>query len=163
MGRRRDGPSAGEKLGVELDHTGRVKVNPDLSLPGHPEVLAIGDLALVLRENGLPVPGVAPAAMQMARHAARLIRDELDLGPGRQPRRLSGIEIRARSPPLPLRRVAQLGKIKLEGFPAWLAWLVVHLVFLIGFRNKAVCCSPGPTPISPTSWGPESSPAGLEA
>lgn len=128
-----------KKLGVELDHTGRVKVNPDLSLPGHPEVLAIGDLALVLRENGLPVPGVAPAAMQMARHAARLIRDELDLGPGRQPR--PAFRYRDKGALATIGRsagVAQLGKIKLEGFPAWLAWLVVHLVFLIGFRNKAV-------------------------
>src|SRR3989475_5065634 len=69
-----------KKLGVELDRAGRVKVNPDLSLPGHPEVFAIGDMALVLDEEGKPVPGVSPAAMQMAKHAARIIRDELELG-----------------------------------------------------------------------------------
>ena len=73
------------KLGVELDRGGRVKVNPDLSVPGHPEVFAIGDMALVLQENGQPVPGVSPAAMQMARHVARIISDELDRGPGRAP------------------------------------------------------------------------------
>ena len=74
------------KLGTELDRSGRVKVKPDLSLPGHPEVFAIGDLAFVLQDKGEPVPGVSPAAMQMAKHVSRIIRDELDLGPGRAPR-----------------------------------------------------------------------------
>ena len=69
-----------QTLGVELDRAGRVKVNPDLSLPGHPEVFAIGDMALVLGEDGQPVPGVSPAAMQMARHVARLIENELRAG-----------------------------------------------------------------------------------
>src|ERR1039458_10784668 len=73
------------RLGTELDRSGRVKVNPDLSLPGHPNAFAIGDIALVLQENGEPVPGVSPAAMQMARHVARLVGDELDLGSGRAP------------------------------------------------------------------------------
>src|SRR5438034_3734676 len=68
------------KLGVELDRAGRVKVNPDLSLPGHPEVFAIGDMALVPDGDGKPVPGVSPAAMQMARHVARIIRNELTYG-----------------------------------------------------------------------------------
>ena len=66
------------KLGVELDKAGRVKVNPDLSLPGHREVFAIGDLALVLQENGKPIPGVSPAAMQMGRHVAKLIEAEIE-------------------------------------------------------------------------------------
>src|SRR5213075_2884301 len=69
-----------KKLGAELDRAGRVKVNPDLSLPGHSEVFAIGDMALVLDDEGKPVPGVSPAAMQMAKHVARIIRDELALG-----------------------------------------------------------------------------------
>src|SRR5438034_2443358 len=73
-------------LGVELDRAGRIKVNPDLSLPGHPEVFAIGDMALVLQDDGKPVPGVSPAAMQMARHVSRIISDELDLGAGGAPR-----------------------------------------------------------------------------
>jgi len=126
-----------KELGVELDRAGRIKVNPDLSLPGHPEVFAIGDLAAVQQANGLPVPGVAPAAMQMASHVARLITDELELGVGRAPRpafrywdkgMLATIGRSA--------GVAHFGKIKIEGFLAWLAWLAVHLVFLIGFRNK---------------------------
>src|SRR5207237_3578348 len=73
------------KLGAELDRAGRVKVNPDLSLPGHPEGFAIGDMALVLGDDGKPVPGVSSAAMQMARHAASIIVDELELGRGRAP------------------------------------------------------------------------------
>ncbi|TMQ00439.1 MAG: NAD(P)/FAD-dependent oxidoreductase [Verrucomicrobia bacterium] len=126
-----------QKLGVELDRAGRVKVNPDLSLPGHPEVFAIGDMALVLDEEGKPVPGVSPAAMQMARHVARIILDELDLGPGR-----------ARRPPFKYwdkgtmatigrsAAVAKIGRLEFNGFAAWVAWLFVHLIFLIGFRNK---------------------------
>ena len=123
-------------LGVELDRAGRVKVAPDLSLPGHPEVFAIGDMALVLGADGQPVPGVSPAAMQMARHVARIM--EHELGPaGRGPR-----------PPFRYRNkglmatigrsaaVAQVGRFEFSGFPAWLAWLGVHLIFLIGFRNK---------------------------
>lgn len=67
-----------KKLGVELDKAGRVKVNPDLSLPGHPEIFAIGDMALVLGDNGKPVPGVSPAAMQMGKHVAKLIEAEIN-------------------------------------------------------------------------------------
>src|ERR1043165_7670241 len=75
-----------QNLGVELDRAGRVKVNPDLSVPGYPNVFAIGDMALVLEANGKPVPGVSPAAMQMAKHISTIIDDELDLGAGRAPR-----------------------------------------------------------------------------
>ncbi len=126
-----------QKLGVELDRARRVKVNPDLSLPNHPEVFAIGDLALVLQDDGKPVPGVSPAAMQMGRHVARLIEDEIDLGAGRSPR-----------PPFKYwdkgtmatigrsHAVAWIGRLKISGWFAWVAWLFVHLIFLIGFRNK---------------------------
>ena len=125
------------KLGVELDRSGRVKVSPDLSLPGHPEVFGIGDLALVLEENGKPVPGVSPAAMQMARHVARIIGDELDLGAGRAPR--PPFRYWDRGTMATIGRtaaVAWIGKFKFSGLMAWLAWLFVHLIFLIGFRNK---------------------------
>jgi NADH dehydrogenase len=124
-----------QKLGVELDRAGRVKVNPDLSLPGHPEVFAVGDMALVLQADGKPVPGVSPAAMQMARHVARIIDDELA---GKQNTRTpfkywdkGTMATIGRS-----KAVAQIGKIKMSGFSAWLAWLTLHLIFLIGFRNK---------------------------
>ena len=125
------------KLGVELDRSGRVKVNPDLSLPGHPEVFAIGDLALVLQENGEPVPGVSPAAMQMAGHVARIIGDELDLGSGRAPR--PSFRYWDRGTMATIGRsaaVAWIGRLHFSGLFAWLAWLLVHLIFLIGFRNK---------------------------
>ena len=123
-------------LGVETDRAGRIKVNPDLSVPGHPEVFAIGDLAFLLQKNGKPVPGVSPAAMQMAKHAARIIKSELTS---------PGVAVR---PPFDYfdkgtmatigrsAAVAHAGPFKFSGFIAWLAWLFIHLVFLVGFRNK---------------------------
>ena len=125
-----------KKLGVELDRAGRVKVNPDMSLPGHPEVFAIGDMAFLLQENGKPVPGVSPAAMQEAAHVARILEDELNA--------IGGVERPAfrywdKGTMATIGRsaaVACRGQFKLTGFPAWVAWLFVHLIFLIGFRNK---------------------------
>ncbi len=124
------------KLGVELDRAGRVKVNPELSVPGHPEVFAIGDLALVLGADGKPVPGISPAAMQMARHVARLIENEL--APGARSSR-PPFKYRDKGSMATIGRsaaVAKIGRLEFSGFPAWLAWLGVHLIFLIGFRNK---------------------------
>jgi NADH dehydrogenase len=124
------------KLGVELDRAGRVKVNPDLSVPGYPEVFAIGDMALVLGADGKPVPGVSPAAMQMAKHVARLI--ERELVPGKKSSR-PPFQYRDKGSMATIGRsaaVAKMGRLELSGFPAWLAWLGVHLIFLIGFRNK---------------------------
>jgi NADH dehydrogenase len=124
-----------EKLGVELDRAGRVKVNPDLSVPGYPNVFAIGDMALALRADGKPVPGVSPAAMQMARHVAEII--DLELAGIPMPRTpfkywdKGTMATIGRS-----KAVAQVGRLKLSGLIAWLAWLSLHLVFLIGFRNK---------------------------
>jgi NADH dehydrogenase len=125
------------KLGVELDKAGRVKVNPDLSLPGHSNVFAVGDMALVLQNDGKPVPGVSPAAMQMANHVARMIEDELTLGAGRAPR--PAFKYWDKGTMATIGRsaaVAYSGPIKMHGFIAWLAWLFVHLLFLVGFRNK---------------------------
>jgi len=126
-----------KKLGVELDRAGRVKVNPDLSLPDRPEVFAIGDMALVLGEGGKPVPGVSPAAMQMARHVARIIAGELRLGVGHAPR--PPFRYWDKGTMATIGRsaaVAWIGRFKFSGLLAWLAWLFVHLIFLIGFRNK---------------------------
>jgi NADH dehydrogenase len=125
-----------KQLGVELDRAGRIKVAPDLTLPGHPEVYAIGDIVSLVQENGRPVPGVAPAAMQMARHVARVLRDRLN-----DPARYSAPSFRYRDKGnlATIGRsaaIAQFGKIKLHGFIAWISWLIVHLIFLIGFRNK---------------------------
>ena len=125
------------RLGVELDRAGRVKVNPDLSVPGHPEVFAVGDMAFLLQKNGQPVPGVSPAAMQMAQHAAQIIDAELK---GSTTARTAfkywdkgSMATIGRS-----KAVAVVGSIKLSGLIAWLAWLSLHLVFLIGFRNKII-------------------------
>src|SRR5438067_11087547 len=126
-----------QKLRTELDHAGRVKVKPDLSLPGHSEVFAIGDMALVLGQDGRPVPGVSPAAMQMARKIARIIRDELDLGAGHAAR--PPFKYWDKGTMATIGRsaaVAKIGKLEFTGFLAWIAWLFVHLIFLIGFRNK---------------------------
>jgi NADH dehydrogenase len=127
-----------KKLSVELDRAGRVKVNPDLSLPGHPEVFALGDMVSLVDANGVAVPGVSPAAMQMAGHAVQIIEDELKAPfPGHAPR--PAFKYWDKGTMATIGRsaaVAKVGKMEFSGFPAWVAWLVIHLVFLVGFRNK---------------------------
>ena len=126
------------KLGVELDRASRVIVNPDVSVPGHPEVFAIGDLALVRDERGQPVPGVSPAAMQMARHAAKLIENDLN-NENTNPRTRPAFEYCDKGTMATIGRsaaVAQIGRLQFSGWPAWAVWLSVHLIFLIGFRNR---------------------------
>lgn len=126
-----------KKLGVELDKAGRVKVNPDLSLPGHPEIFAIGDMALVMQENGKPVPGVSPAAMQMGKHVARII--EADISAKAKPGERPAFKYWDKGTMATIGRsaaVAWIGRFKFSGYPAWLAWLFIHLIFLVGFRNR---------------------------
>jgi len=126
-----------KKLGAELDKAGRVKVNPDLSVPGHPEIFAIGDAALVSGKEGRPVPGVSPAAMQMGRHVARVI--EGDLSSGANPAARPAFKYWDKGTMATIGRsaaVAWIGRLKISGYLAWLAWLFVHLIFLIGFRNR---------------------------
>jgi NADH dehydrogenase len=125
------------KLGVDLDKAGRVKVNPDLSLPGHPEIFAIGDMALVLQENGQPVPGVSPAAMQMGKHVAKII--ESEIGASVKSATRPAFKYWDKGTMATIGRsaaVAWIGRFKFSGYPAWLAWLFIHLIFLIGFRNR---------------------------
>ena len=125
-----------KKLGVELDRAGRVKVNLDCSVPGHPEVFALGDMVSLLQKNGQPVPGVSPAAMQMAKHAAQIIEDELT-SPGIATRPAFTYFDKGTMATIGRSAaVAQAGPFQFTGFMAWLAWLFVHLVFLVGFRNK---------------------------
>jgi NADH:ubiquinone reductase (H+-translocating) len=124
------------KLGVETDRAGRVKVNSDLSLPGYPNVFAIGDMALVLDEDGKPVPGVSPAAMQMAKHAARTIGEELTFGEHSKRRTFRYWDKGTMATIGRSAAVAKIKRLEFSGFPAWMAWLVVHLIFLVGFRNK---------------------------
>jgi NADH dehydrogenase len=125
-----------QKLGVELDRAGRVKVNPDLSLPGHPEVFAIGDMALVLGDDGKPVPGVSPAAMQMGRHVAGIIAEWIRFGPKKTQPAFQYFDKGTMATIGRSAAVAWFKRIHLSGYPAWLFWLFVHIVFLIGFRNR---------------------------
>jgi NADH dehydrogenase len=131
-------PITRKLAGVELDRGGRIKVKPDLSVPGHPEVFAIGDLAFLSQENGQPVPGVSPAAMQMAKHVAHIIEDEIPLARP-HPENRGAFKYWDKGTMATIGRskaVAFSGPIKMHGFIAWLAWLFVHLIFLVGFRNK---------------------------
>jgi NADH dehydrogenase len=120
-------------LGVPLDRAGRVRVAPDLSIPGHPEVFVVGDLATVLGSDGSSLPGMAPVAIQMGRHAAVSIQ--------RSARGEASRAFRYRDKGMMATigrhaAVAQLGRLRLRGTVAWVTWLAVHLVFLIGFRNR---------------------------
>ncbi|HEU5162442.1 MAG TPA: FAD-dependent oxidoreductase, partial [Thermoanaerobaculia bacterium] len=122
----------GRSLGAPVDRAGRVRVEPDLSLPGSPNIFVAGDLAYVEQDGGA-VPGVAPAAIQQGKHAARNI-----------------ARLVAGRPTVPFRyrdkgslatigraaAVADLGRIHLGGWIAWMAWLTIHIFFLIGFRNR---------------------------
>jgi NADH dehydrogenase len=122
-----------EATGAQLDRAGRIQVEPDLTLPGHPEIFVLGDMATYPHQTGKPLPGVAPVAIQQGRFAARLI------------------ACRLRNRPLPTFRyrdygnmatigrsaaVADFGKLHFSGFVAWMLWLVVHLINLVSFRNR---------------------------
>ena len=122
-------------LGAPLDRAGRVLVAPDLSLPDHPEVFVVGDLSATVQANGEPVPGVAPAAIQEGRHAGRQIARSL-AGEPREPFRYNdkgSLATIGRAA-----AVADLGRLELSGFLAWLAWWAIHIFFLIGFRNRVL-------------------------
>ncbi len=138
----------GKKLGVPIDRAGRVLVEPDLSIAGHPEVFVIGDLAALKDASGTLLPGVAPVAILEGRFVAKLIRREIQ-----QKAELAGNsapQAAATRRPFHYRdkgslatigraaAVAQFGKIHISGFIAWLAWLFVHILFLIGFRNRVL-------------------------
>jgi NADH dehydrogenase len=120
------------------DRGGRIEVEPDLSVPGHPNIFAIGDLASITDVDGQDVPGVAPAAMQMGKHVAKIVHHEM----------LHGQRAVADRPAFDYwdkgsmatigrkRAVAWIGKLRFGGFPAWCAWLGIHIMFLVTFRNK---------------------------
>jgi len=119
----------GEQSGAEVDRAGRVRVLPDCSLPGHPEVFVVGDLMSLNR-----LPGVAEVAMQSGRHAARTIvrrlRGDGELRPFRY-RDLGTMATISR-----FRAVVSVGRFRVAGLVAWVIWLVVHLAFLTGFKNR---------------------------
>jgi len=130
------GRMVAEATGADLDRSGRIRVSPDLTIPGYPEIFVIGDLALVGEPGGRPVPGIAPAAIQMGRYAAGSIRRRLRGEPVepfryRDKGNLATIG-RAKA-------VADLGRFRrFGGFPAWLLWLFVHIFNLVGFQNRLV-------------------------
>ena len=135
----------GKNLGAPVDRAGRVLVQPDLSVPGHPEVFVIGDLAALKDEQGKMLPGVAPVAIQQGRFVAKLIRAELDTAaapPFSRSSREGGdfdFHYWDKGSLATIGRaaaVAEFGRIHISGFIAWLAWLFVHILFLIGFRNR---------------------------
>ena len=127
---------AGEWLGAPTDHAGRVRVEPDLTVPGHPEIFVIGDTAAVTDAKGGPVPGVAPAAKQQGQYVAQVL----------------AARLRGREAPPPFRyrnqgllatigrqrAVIDFGWIRLRGLVAWLLWSTAHLYFLVGYRNRLV-------------------------
>src|SRR6266478_9501774 len=120
-------------LGAPLGRAGHVLVEPDLSVPGHPEVFAIGDMCAFLHQTGAPLPGVAPVAIQQGRAAADNVVRQL----GGQPTR--PFRYRDKGSMATIGRaaaVAVVGRVELSGLAAWLAWLLVHIMFLIGFRNR---------------------------
>jgi NADH:ubiquinone reductase (H+-translocating) len=127
----------GKKLGVPIDRAGRVLVNPDLSLPNHPEVFVIGDLAALKDASGKLLPGVAPVAILEGRYVAKLIRRELTSGSDVRPAfhyyDKGSLATIGRSA-----AIAQFGRIHISGFIAWLAWLFIHIFFLIGFQNRVL-------------------------
>jgi NADH:quinone reductase (non-electrogenic) len=120
-------------LGGEVDRQGRAKVNPDLTIPGHPEIQAIGDMMATTFDGGKPVPGVSPAAMQSGSHAAANIKRQLK---GEQPAPWNYFDKGSMATIGRYKAVADVAGMKFGGHLAWLAWLFVHLIFLIGFRNR---------------------------
>jgi NADH dehydrogenase len=125
-------------LGVDIDRAGRIKVNPDLSVPGYPEAFAIGDIAFIQNKDGTPVPGVSPAAIQMGQHVARLIQTEM-ADHALRPDQRDPFKYRDKGTMATIGQthaVAMLGPVKFSGLPAWIAWLFVHLMYLVGFTNK---------------------------
>jgi NADH dehydrogenase len=124
----------GEAAGVPTDRAGRVRVNPDCSLPGHPEIFAVGDMMALEQMPGVQLPGVAQVAIQSGRHAADQVK-----------RRLAGKETGQKFEYFDkgslatisrFSAVASIGKLRLSGFVGWLIWLAVHLLYLVGFKNR---------------------------
>jgi NADH dehydrogenase len=127
----------GELTGAERDRAGRVTTEPDLTLPGHPEVFALGDMVRVRAADGTAVvfPGIAPVAMQEGRYAANVVRARLrghETAPFRY-RDKGNLATIGRA-----RAVADVNGLRLSGFIAWITWLVVHLWYLVGFQNRVL-------------------------
>ena len=127
------GKALASAAGVPVDRQGKVPVEPDLSVSGHPEIFVIGDLANFIHQTGDPLPGIAPVAMQQGRYVAKLI--QARLGGTTQPpfhyRDYGTMATIGRA-----RAVAMIGPLRLSGFLAWLAWLFIHLLYIVEFQNR---------------------------
>jgi len=129
------GAMLAKSTGVALDRAGRVQVQPDLTVAGYPDIYVCGDMAAI-ETDGKPVPGVAPAAMQMGRYAARHIVDRVQGKATGQPFRYfdkGSLAVIGRAS-----AVADFGSVKLSGYLAWLAWLFIHLMYIVGFQNRVL-------------------------
>jgi NADH:ubiquinone reductase (H+-translocating) len=125
---------AGSWIGAETDRAGRVLVNDDLSVPGHPELFVLGDTASASGDDGKPLPGVAPVAMQQGRYVGKLIRARVEGRENRQPFKYfnkGNLATIGRA-----FAIADFGFARVSGFVAWVLWLGVHILYLIGFRNR---------------------------
>lgn len=123
-----------EASGASTDRQGRIRVNDDLTVPGHPEVFAVGDMACVAGADGRQLPGVAPVAIQQGAYVARVIRTRVAGLPS-----VGGFRYKDKGSLATIGRakaVAQIGPIQVWGLPAWLMWLFVHLLYLVGFQNR---------------------------
>jgi NADH dehydrogenase len=123
----------GRTLGVPLDPQGRVRVEPDLSVPGHPEVFVIGDQACVIGSGGRLLPGIAPVAMQQGRHVARTIEGDI-AGRSRQP--FAYVDKGQMATIGRSRAIVEVGRLRFAGLFAWLVWIAVHIYYLTGFKNR---------------------------
>lgn len=127
------GAALSRSSGVELDRGGRVVVNPDLTVPGHPEVYVIGDLANFSHQGEKPLPGVAPVAIQQGQFVAERIRHT---GTGRAPTRFRYFDKGSMAVIGRNAAVALMGRLRLRGFVAWLAWMFIHIMYLVEFDNQ---------------------------
>ncbi len=130
------GRKLAERTAAETDRAGRIKVNPDLTIPGYPDIRVVGDLALAFRPDGRPLPGVAQVAMQQGAYAAKAIARRLTGGKEPPPFRYSDqgdIAVIGRAA-----AVANLFGVHLWGYVAWLVWLFVHLMYLVSFRSRVL-------------------------
>ena len=128
----------GTLLGAETDKAGRVFVEPDLSIPGHENIFVIGDMASLKQENGEPVPGVSPAAMQMGTLSAKNILAEIN---GKQRKHFRYVDKGTMATIGRSKAIAHVAGLKFKGLIAWMLWLVLHVFFLIGFRNRLLVLS----------------------
>jgi NADH dehydrogenase len=123
-----------EAAGAETDRAGRIMVNPDLTVPGHPEIFALGDMMNLAGPDGRPLPGVAQVAIQGGKYAADVIERRLRRKP--EPKPFKYFDKGSMATISRFSAVASVGKFRLSGFFAWVMWLVVHVFYLVGFKNR---------------------------